>query len=107
MSKADPLQELCARLCPSPKARVHGFHEPIAGKDLYCLLSGRHRAAVYSIAGSVQILMHHPNEGDHEFLFIIGHALPDFGVNGALCATDSFDLLAASLLLDHTQLKRS
>jgi hypothetical protein len=32
----------------------------------------------YFIAVPVQILMHHPNEGDHEFLFIIGHALPGF-----------------------------
>ena len=43
-------------------------HQPKAGKDLYRLLSGRHRAAVYFIAVLVQILMHHPNEGDHEFL---------------------------------------
>ena len=79
MSQADLFQKLVARLCPSPKARVHGFHELKAGKDLDGLLSGRHRAAVYFIAAPAQILMHHPNEGDHEFLFIIGHALPGFG----------------------------
>jgi hypothetical protein len=79
MSQADLVQKRVARLCPSPEARVHSFHQPKAGKNLYGLLSGRHRAAVYFIAVSVQILMHHPNEGDHEFLFIVGHALPGFG----------------------------